>query len=276
MMQIARVASAGQYINSGSVIHRLDPRVKVVALVALIIVTSLCSTFTALGLVVAVALVILALSRISPLFIARNMRFVLLFLIYFYILQTLLYEPRVEHPHVYWQWWLLSITREGLLFNALLDARALLIFFFVNLLLLTTTAVDVTDGVESLLAPVQRIGIPAQETTLVMVVALKFVPIFFDELGRLIKARAARGVAVDSGNIFKRALNIVPVIIPLIIGGLRRAETLAVAMEARGYHGGKGRTKLRQLRYGWRDLVAFLLLVGICAEVLLVNARAII
>jgi energy-coupling factor transport system permease protein len=276
MTFLARVAPIGQYINTRSVIHRLDPRIKLVALVALIVVTTLCSSFTALAALVIFALFILALSRISPIVIARNMRFAVLFLLYFYVLQTLLYASRVAHPYVYWHWWLLSVTREGLLSTAFLDARALLIFFLVNLLLLTTTVVDVTDGVESLLSPLQRIGIPVQETTLVMVVALKFVPIFFGELGRLIKARTARGVAIDSGNIFQRAFNIVPVIIPLIVGGLRRAETLAVAMEARGYRGGKGRTKLHQLRYGWRDLVAFLLLVGVCAEVLLLNARVII
>jgi energy-coupling factor transport system permease protein len=274
MTLLARVAPIGQYITGRSVIHRLDPRIKLTALVMLIVVITLCSSFTALAALVIFALVILALSRISPVVIARNMRFALIFLLYFYVLQTLLYASRIAHPHVYWHWWLLSVTREGLITTALLDARALLIFFLVNLLLLTTTIVDMTDGVESLLSPLKRIGIPVQETTMVMVVALKFVPIFFSELGRLIKARAARGAPIDSGNIFQRALNIVPVIIPLIVGGLRRAETLAVAMEARGYHGGKGRTKLRQLRYAWRDLVAFLVLVSICAEILLLNGRA--
>jgi energy-coupling factor transport system permease protein len=177
---------------------------------------------------------------------------------------------------VYWHWWVLSVTREGLYFSALVNTRALMLFYLVSMLMLTTTMVDLTDGIESLLSPLQRIGVPIQETTMVMVVALKFVPIFFAELERLIKARAARGIAIDSGNIIKRALNTAPVLIPLILGGLRRAEALTVAMEARGYHGGKGRTKLRQLRLRAGDVVALLLLAAVCAEVLLVNIRAVV
>jgi energy-coupling factor transport system permease protein len=274
MMRIARVVTIGQYVNAGSVIHRLDPRLKIVALGVLIVVVSLSSTFTALGALALFGIAVLSLSRISPAFIARNLRFAVLFLLFFYAIQVLFYQPSTPHPHVFWHWWLLSVTREGLIFNALVNLRALFLFYFVTMLMLTTTIVDVTDGVESLLSPLQRIGVPVQETTLVMVVALKFVPIFFGELERLIKARAARGVAIDTGNVVRRALNTAPVLIPLILGGLRRAEALAVAMEARGYQGGKGRTKLRQLRYAWRDLVAFLTLVGVCAEVLILNARA--
>lgn len=276
MMQLARMASVGQYVNTGSIIHRLDPRFKILALVGLLVVVSLCSTFTALGAMALIAVTFLALARVSPAFIARNVAFILIFLIYAYILQVLFYQPSTAHPHVYWHWWLLSVSREGLLFNALVDARALLIFFFVTLLMVTTTIVDVTDGVESLLSPLRRIGVPVQETTLVVVVALKFVPIFIGELERLIKTRAARGAAIDSGNLFKRAFNLVQVLIPFILGGLRRAEALAVAMEARGYHGGKGRTKLRQLRMRPSDVVALLVLAVICAEVIVLNSHAVV
>ena len=274
MMQIARVVTIGQYINSGSLIHRLDPRAKIIALITLIIVVSLCGTFTALGALAVFGAVLLALSRISPAFIGRTLRFAVLFLLFFYIFQVLFYQPVTPHPHVYWHWWILSVTSEGLLFNALVNTRALLLFYFVNLLMLTTTMVDLTDGVESLLSPLQRLGVPVQETTMVMVIALKFVPIFFSELERLIKARAARGVSVDTGTVIKRALNTAPVLIPLILGGLRRAEALTVAMEARGYHGGRGRSKLRQLRYHGRDVVAEIVLGAMVIGTFYVNIHA--
>ena len=274
MMQIARVVTIGQYINSGSLIHRLDPRIKIGALVALIVVVFLSGTFLAIGALALFSIGMLALSRIPLRFIGRNVSVAVLILAFFYIFQVLFYQPPTPHPHVIWRWWVLAVTREGLVFNALINLRALLLFVFVTMLTLTTTMVDLTDGIESLLSPLQYLGIPIQETTLVMVVALKFVPIFFGELERLLKARAARGVAIDAGNVVKRAFNTAPVLIPLILGGLRRAEILTVAMEARGYHGGKGRTKLRQLRYGARDAVAVLVLGAAIIGTLYLNAHA--
>lgn len=274
MMQGMRVVTIGQYINSGSVIHRLDPRVKIVALVTLIVTIFFCSTFTALAALAMACVFVLALARISPHILFRSLGIALVFLLYFYLFQVLFYQPTTPHPHVYWRWWILSVSREGLVFSAIVNSRVLILFFFVSLMLFTTTVVDLTDAVESLLSPLQRIGVPVQETTMVLVVALKFVPIFFAELGRLIKARAARGVAIDTGNVIQRFLNLAPVLIPLILGGLRRAEALAVAMEARGYHGGRGRTKLRQLRYGARDVVAALFLGVVVIGTLYINLHA--
>jgi energy-coupling factor transport system permease protein len=274
MMELSRNVTIGQYVNSGSVLHRLDPRIKVLGLVALIVVISLASTFTAFGALALLGLFTLALSRISPRFIAESLRPALLFLAIIYIFQVLFYQPSVPHPHTLWSWGPLSVSVEGLLASALINLRALLLYYFVNLLTFTTSLVDVADGVESLLSPLQRIGLPVNEASLVMVVALKFVPIFISELERLIKARAARGVKIDSGNFIQRALNIGPLLVPLILGGFKRAEALTIAMEARGYRGGRGRTKLRRLRLGVRDIVAFITLCGVCAEVLYINIHA--
>ncbi|HEX9036293.1 MAG TPA: energy-coupling factor transporter transmembrane component T [Ktedonobacterales bacterium] len=274
MMRIARVVTIGQYLNLGSSVHRLDPRIKIVALIALIVGIALSSSFIALGALALFGLFVLALSRVSPGFIARTLRFAVFILLFFYVLQVLLYQPATAHPHVLWRWWILTVTREGLIFNALVNTRALLLFYFVNMLMLTTSMVDLTDGAESLLSPLQLIGIPVQETTLVMVVALKFVPIFFSELERLIKARAARGVAIDTGNVARRALNTAPVLIPLILGGLRRAEALTVALEARGYNGGRGRTKLRKLQFGPRDALAACALGLALAAAVYLNGRS--
>lgn len=274
MMEISRNLTIGQYVNTRSAIHRLDPRVKVGGLIALVIVTSICTTFSALGALVAVAALIQVLSRISWSYVITSMRLVVIVMILFYPLQVVLYQNAGPSPHFYWHWWILNVSREGLAFSALVNLRALLLFYFVNMITLTTTLVDVTDGVEALLSPLQRIGVPVNETTMVMVIALKFVPIFIGELERLIKARAARGVKIDSGNLLQRALNIAPVLIPLIIGGFKRAETLAVAMEARGYHGGRGRTKLRLLRYEGRDLVAVIFLGVAVIGALYINIHA--
>ncbi len=274
MMELSRNITIGQYVNSASVLHRLDPRIKIVGLVVLIIVISLASSFAAFGALTLFALITLAFSRISPRFIALSLRPAVLFLVVIYVFQVLFYQPSVHNPHVLWSWGPLSVTIEGLLASALINLRALFLYYFVNLLTFTTSLVDVADGVESLFSPLQRIGLPVHETSLVMVVALKFVPIFVAELERLIKARAARGVKIDSGNFITRALNIGPLLVPLILGGLKRAEALTIAMEARGYRGGKGRTKLRQLRLGLRDIVAFISLCGVCATVIYVNLHA--
>jgi energy-coupling factor transport system permease protein len=274
MMELSRAVTLGQYINSGSVLHRLDPRLKIVGAVALIIVISLASTFAAFGALAVFGLILLALSRISPRFIAASLRPAIVFLAVIYVFQVLFYQPATPHPHTFWSWGPLSVTLEGLLSSALISLRALMLYYFVNLLTFTTSLVDVADGVESLLSPLQRIGIPVNEASLVMVVALKFVPIFISELERLIKARAARGVKLDSGNFITRALNIGPLLVPLILGGFKRAEALTIAMEARGYRGGRGRTKLRRLSFGAQDIAAFIVLCGACAVVIYINIHA--
>ena len=274
MMELSRNVTIGQYINSGSVLHRLDPRIKIVGLVALIVIISLASTFMAFGALALFGLLSLALSRISPRFIAASLRPAIVFLAVIYVFQVLFYQPAAPNPHTLWSWGPLSVTIEGLLASALISLRALLLYYFVNLLTFTTPLVDVSDGVESLLSPLQRIGLPVNEASLVMVVALKFVPIFISELERLIKARAARGVKIDSGNFITRALNIGPLLVPLILGGFKRAEALTIAMEARGYHGGRGRTKLRRLHLGVRDIVAFVALCVVCVGVIYVNIHA--
>lgn len=274
MMELSRSVALGQYVNSGSVLHRLDPRVKVLGLVALIVAISLAPTFAAIGALALFGLLALALSRISPRFILQSLRPAIIFLVVIYVFQVLFYQSSVPHPHTLWSWGPLSVTVEGLLSSALINLRALLLYYFVNLLTFTTSLVDVADGVESLLSPLQRIGLPVNEASMVMVVALKFVPIFISELERLIKARAARGVKIDSGNFITRALNIGPLLIPLILGGFKRAEALTIAMEARGYRGGRGRTKLRRLRFAFRDVVAFLVLCGVCAAAIYANIHA--
>jgi energy-coupling factor transport system permease protein len=274
MMELSRSVALGQYVNSGSVLHRLDPRIKVLGLVALIVVISLASTFIALGALALFGLLVLALSRISPRFIAQSLRPAIQFLVVIYAFQVLFFQPAASHAHTLWSWGPLSVTVEGLLTSALINLRALLLYYFVNLLTFTTSLVDVADGVESLLSPLQRIGVPVNEASMVMVVALKFVPIFISELERLIKARAARGVKIDSGNFITRALNIGPLLIPLILGGFKRAEALTIAMEARGYRGGRGRTKLRRLRFGVRDVIAFIVLCGVCAGAIYANIHA--
>lgn len=260
MMELNRVVTVGQFVSSTSTVHRLDPRIKIVALTAIIIVVSLITNFGAFGVMTLFGLALLAFSHISPRFIAESMRPAVLFLIFIFVFQAFFFPSGAAHPHVLWAWGPLSLTVENLIGSAVISVRALLLYYFVNLLTFTTSLVDLSDGVESLLSPFQRIGLPVNEASLVIVVALKFVPIFVSELERLIKARAARGVQIDSGNFITRTLNLGPLLVPLILGGFKRAETLTVAMEARGYHGGRGRTKLRQLRYGARDVVAVLVL----------------
>jgi energy-coupling factor transport system permease protein len=272
MIELARTVTIGQYVGNRSAINRLDPRVKIVGAVLLIAAVSIVGSFTAFAICLVIALLILALSQLSVRFIASSLRPAVIFMLFIFPIEVLFYQfPQGTHPTIYWHWWALSISREGLLFSALISLRVLFLYYFVNMLTFTTSLVDLADGSESLLSPLQRLGLPINEVVMVMVVALKFVPIFVAELERLIKAQTARGVRLDTGNFISRAFKIGPLLVPLFLNGFKRAENLTVAMEARGYRGGKGRTKRRVLRLGWRDYLALPLLLLFCAAAFYVN-----
>lgn len=272
MIEISRSVTIGQYIPNGSFINKLDARIKLLGAIGLIVLISIVDHFLADAAILFIALLLLIGARLPLGFILSSFRPAIAFLLFIDIFQVLFYQaPPGQRLTTLWQWGPLTVTIEGLLFTAHITIRVLLLYYFVNLLTFTTSLVEFADGTESLLKPLQRIGLPINELVMVMVVALKFVPIFIAELERTIKAQTARGVKLDSGNIVSRALKIGPLLIPLILSGFQRAEQLTIAMEARGYRGGKGRTKLRVLRIHGRDILAGLLLLLLCAGVVAID-----
>ena len=172
---------------------------------------------------------------------------------------------------VYAEWWVITITKEGLIFSAFLALRLALLVVCSSLLTYTTTPVSLTDGVESLLTPLKWIKVPVHALALVMSIALRFIPILMDETERIKNAQKARGADFESGNIFKRVRAMIPILVPLLLSAFRRADELGDAMDARCYTGGNKRTKYKKLRFGWRDLVAFLVGAALIAGVVLMK-----
>ncbi len=273
MIELSRDITFGQYINNGSVLTRLDPRTKLLSATLLIVLVSFVHQFLALALCLLFCIIIQQASRLSLLYVLRGYRPFLGFLAFITIFQILFYyAPPGQHQTIYWQWWILSISQEGILNSVLIIIRIFFLYYIVTMLMFTTSLVDLTDGAESLLSPLQKFGLPVNAFIMVLVVALKFVPIFITEIERLIKAQTARGVRFDQGNVIQRTMKLAPLLIPLFISAFKRAEVLSTAMEARcfGNRPGWRRSKRRVLRFARNDflalvltLITFLIAIGI-------------
>jgi energy-coupling factor transport system permease protein len=176
--------------------------------------------------------------------------------------------------HLLAHWWIIKIYREGIIFTVFFVLRLFFLVMGSALLTLTTTPVELTDGIENLLTPLKLVRFPVHELALIMSIALRFIPTLIDETNRIISAQKARGADFESGNVFKRIKAVVPILIPLLISAFRRAEELGDAMDARCYSGSKNRTKYKKLKFGWRDLICFLLFAALITGVVLFNVYA--
>lgn len=241
----------GQYLPLESPVHRLDPRTKLLAVTALITVLFLIQGFAGYGLVAGFLGVVLALSHISPGYIVRGLRPLWLIILVTLALHLFLTEGRVLAylgP--------LKLTYEGLTRGVLMTLRLVLLIVVTSLLTLSTSPIALTDGIESLLGPFRRFGVPAHELAMMMTIALRFIPTLLEEAEKIMKAQMARGADFESGHLMQRAKNLIPLLVPLFVGAFRRADELATAMEARCYRGGEGRTKFRPLEMQRADWVA--------------------
>jgi energy-coupling factor transport system permease protein len=213
------------------------------------------------------------LSRLPVTYVLRSYKPFLGFLVFIYIIQILFYYAPQQPQTVLWHWWFVSISREGIITSTVTMIRVLFLYYLVSMLMFTTSMVDLTDGMETLLAPLQKIGLPVNAFVMVLVIGMKFVPIFVGEVERLIKAQSARGVRFEQGNFIQRTLKLVPLFIPLFVSGFKRAQTLSTAMEARcyGMRPGWKRSKRRALRFTRTDGVILLVTIVSCGIVLLIN-----
>lgn len=266
MIEIARNITFGQYINNNSSLTRMDPRSKLLCVILLVVVTSLVKSFVAFAGLLLFCMLVQRVSRISTRYVLRSFRPFLGFLAFIFVLQVLFYAPNGEPQTYLWHWGILSISLEGLRNSVLITIRVLFLYYLISMFLFSTSLVDLTDGMEALLSPLQKIGIPTNAFVMVFVIALKFVPIFTDEIERLIKAQAARGVRFDQGNFLQRARKVAPLLVPLFLSGFKRAEALSTAMEARcyGFHRGWRRSKRRQLTFTRADLLVLSITVLAC------------
>lgn len=261
--------SFGQYYPAESLVHKMDARVKILAVIAYIVAVFLVQSFQFMGFLACLTFVIIAtaFSRVPFLKVLRSVKGILFFIILSAVLQ--LFFNSNGKPVLVWNF--IYITDQGLLNAGFIVARITLIVLGASLLTLTTSPVELADGIESLLYPLKFIKFPVHEFALIMSIALRFIPTLLDETDRIIKAQKARGADFETGNIFKKAKALIPVLIPLLISSFRRADELADAMDARCYSGSKNRTKYKKMKLTWRDLLGTLLVAGLITGVVFLN-----
>ena len=257
----------GQYYPVKSAVHDLDPRVKIVLTVAFIVAVFLGKSLWAM---IPITLFILGAAKIAHLplkLLAKGIKPLRLILIFTFVL-NLFFSPGET---LLFQVWKIRVTREGLILAIRFSARLIFLVTGASLLTLTTQPVALTDGMERLLSPLARIGFPAHELAMMMSIALRFIPTLLEEADKIMKAQMARGADFETGNLLQRARAMVPLLVPLFVSAFRRAGDLAMAMEARCYHGGQGRTRLRVLKVGKKDYIACAVVAALIAAVVLIG-----
>lgn len=249
-----RDITIGQFYPTDSKLHSLDPRTKII--LTFIYVASLFISNHFIGYLITSLLlgIIIKMSRIPFLYIVKGLKAVVVIILLTISINIFL----TPGDTVFIEFWIIKVTLEGLVIAAFMAIRLVLLIIGSSLLTLTTSPISLTDGIESLLNPLKRIRVPAHEIAMMMTIALRFIPILLEETDKIMKAQMARGADFETGNIIKRAKSLIPLLVPLFISSFRRADDLALAMEARCYRGGEGRTKLHQLKYRRNDVLAFL------------------
>lgn len=253
----------GRYVPAHSLIHRMDPRSKLVIIFLFVCIVFIANNSLTYGLLAIYTLVMISLSKVPLRFIISGLKPVLLLVLFTLLLHLFLTK---EGELLFQAGWF-SIYEEGLRQGIFISLRFFLLILMTSILTLTTTPIEITDGLESLLHPLNKVKFPVHELALMMSISLRFIPTLMQETDKIMKAQTARGVDFSSGPIKDRVKAIIPLLIPLFVNSFKRAEELATAMEARGYRGGEGRTKYRQLSWGLTD-TSMLVLLGVLTVLL--------
>lgn len=259
-----RDITLGQYFPGESWIHRLDPRTKIIATLVYIAALFVANDFWGVLAAVAALAAVIGISRVPLKFILKGLKPIFLIILFTFVLNLLMIPGKVMV-----RLWIFTITEEGVYTAFFMAARLILLIIGSSLLTLTTKPISLTDGIESLLSPFRRLGVPAHELAMMMTIALRFIPTLLEETDKIMKAQQARGADFESGNIIKRAKSLIPILVPLFISAFRIAQELAMAMEARCYRGGQYRTRMNAMKLGGRDAAAaFFLAVFLAAMIL--------
>lgn len=247
-----REITIGQYYPVDSLLHRLDPRVKLVG--TLIYIISLFVVNNYLGYIAVVIFLasVIILSKVPLGFILKGLKPILFLLIF-----TVGFNLFLTSGTPVFKIWIITITKEGIITASKMGFRLIFLILGSSIMTYTTTPNQLTDGLESLLWPLNKIKVPVHEIAMMMSIALRFIPILVEETDKIMKAQMARGADFESGNIIQRSKSLIPILIPLFVSAFRRANDLAMAMEARCYRGGKGRTKMKPLKYVKRDIITY-------------------
>ena len=244
----------GQYIPGESFVHKLDPRLKILISLLFIINLFLVNNFKGYLFVFIFILTTILISNLSFKYIYNGLKPILVLLLITAVLNIFMTggEKLIFH------WGFINVYKEGLVIAAFMIVRLVFLIIGTSILTLTTSPIELTDGIENLLNPFKRIGVPAHELAMMMTIALRFIPTLMDETDKIMKAQMARGADFESGNLVSRAKSLIPILVPLFISSFRRADELAMAMESRCYKGGEGRTRMKQLMITKKDYIASL------------------
>ena len=253
----------GQFVPGDSPVHRLDPRTKILAMIAYIVLVFLVRAMPVFAVPLLFVLGALLASGVPARYALSSLR-PMRWLIAFMFLINLFFT---QGERVLFSWWIVRVTAEGVRQAVFISLRLILLVAGTSLLTLTTSPIALTDGLERLLKPLKRIRFPAHELAMMMSIALRFIPTLLEETERIRKAQMARGADFETGGLLARARAMVPLLVPLFVSAFRRADELAMAMESRCYHGGEGRTRMHELHYARRDLLAALLIALLLAAV---------
>lgn len=248
-MNMLKGVTIGQHYPADSVIHKMDARFKIVMILLYVIALFMAAGPISYGLMIVFAISVIICSKIPLKFIIRGLRPILWIVGFTLILHTF----STQEGDLVWQWSRFSVYNGGILRGVMMGLRLILLISITSLLTLTTTPIDLTDGLEALLKPFKKIGLPAHELAMMMTIALRFVPTLIEEADKIIKAQTARGADFEEGGLIARGKSMLPILVPLFISAFRRADDLAMAMEARCYRGGENRTKMKELKSDVRD-----------------------
>lgn len=261
-----RDITLGQYYPAKSILHRLDPRVKLCGTLVYIISLFLFQSFTGYIVATVFLAVLIILSKVPVSFMFKGLKAIMVLLILTGLL-NMFFTPGRELV----SFWKITITIEGVRFAAFMVVRLVYLIIGSSLLTLTTTPSNLTDALEKSLSWMKKLKVPVHEIAMMMSIALSFIPILLEETDKIMKAQQARGADFESGSIVRRAKSLVPLLVPLFVSSFRRANELAMAMEARCYRGGEGRTKMRPLKYFGRDFAAYAVLVLYLAAIVTIG-----
>ena len=262
-----RDITLGQYYPADSVIHRLDPRVKLFGTIIYIISLFSMRGIVALGVATLFLFVVIKVSKVPFKFMVKGLKAIMILL-----LITAVFNLFLTPGETLVSFWKFRITEEGVANAVMIAIRLTFLILGTSIMTLTTTPNQLTDGMEKSMMPLSKIGVPVHAIAMMMSIALRFIPILIEETDKIMKAQMARGADFESGNLLKRVKNMIPLLVPLFISAFRRADDLAMAMEARCYHGGEGRTKMKPLHYAKRDYLTYLILLAYLAVVIACRA----
>ena len=256
----------GQYFPGSTLAHRLDPRTKLMMVLIYIVALFCAKSFLSYGILALFLFVSVRISKVGFRALIRGMKPLVVILIFTAVL-NMFYTP----GHAIASFWIFTLTAEGILAAVFMVLRIALLIMGTFLMTYTTSPIALTDAIENLLGPLKRVRFPVHELAMLMSIALRFIPTLIEETDKIISAQKARGADFETGNLLRRAKALVPILVPLFLSAIRRADELATAMECRCYHGGEGRTKLHILRYQKRDFLCILLTTLITAAVVIIS-----